>query len=466
MKVIIKKELLDHFQTVQFIVLVVLSIILFSVNGVVFVKKYNEEISIYNEKISEIYNNPSTVRTTLFKKPSYLIFLSEGGEKYQPKSYNLEPKGRLSPLDSGPRNYKLPDVPELDWAFIIKVLFSLYAILLGYNAISGEKEQGTLRQILSNSISRIEFLSAKYISILIILLIPLVIGCIFSLLIIGIFIPSLFTLNNLIKISLMFFLSLIYLSLFAFLSLLFSSIIHRTSIVLLTLLAIWIIFAIIIPNTAGILAQRFSNIPSELQIAKRLKPTIEKEIWARIDEIREKIKRGEIKTEEELKKEADRAFDKGHEKLMKYYQNYYDSMKQRTIKARNLARLSPTALFQYASENIAQTGIAREEQFLKDAHQYSKVYDNYILKKVGELIGSSAWSFSTDITINGKTVYISSPYPVEYKGDKTDFPRFIETNPSILVNLKNTLIDLAGLILWNIILAIFAFISFIYCDVR
>ena len=466
MKVIIKKELLEHFQTVQFIVLVVLSIILFSINGIIFVKKYKEQISIYNEKVSEIYNNPSTVRTTLYKKPSQLIFLSEGGEKYQPKSYNLEPKGRLRPHDSGPRNYKLPDVPELDWAFIIKVIFSLYAILLGYNAVSGEKEQGTLRQILSNSISRIEFLSAKYISIVLILLIPLVIGCIFSSLIIGISIPSLFTLNNLIKISLMFFLSLIYLSLFAFLSLLFSSIIHRSSIVLLVLLAIWIIFAIIIPNTAGILAQRFSDIPSELQIAKRLKPTIEKEIWARIDEIREKIKRGEIKTEEEVKKEADRAFDEGQEKLMKYYQNYYESMKQRTIKARNLACLSPTALFQYASENIAQTGIVREKQFLKDALQYSKVYDNYILKKVGKLIGSSAWSFSTYITINGKNIYISSPYPEEYQGDKSDFPRFIENNPSILANLKNALINFIGLILWNLILAVFAFVSFLNSDVR
>ena len=466
MKVIIKKELLEHFQTVQFIVLVVLSIILFSINGIIFVKKYKEQISIYNEKVSEIYNNPSTVRTTLYKKPSQLIFLSEGGEKYQPKSYNLEPKGRLRPHDSGPRNYKLPDVPELDWAFIIKVIFSLYAILLGYNAVSGEKEQGTLRQILSNSISRIEFLSAKYISIVLILLIPLVIGCIFSSLIIGISIPSLFTLNNLIKISLMFFLSLIYLSLFAFLSLLFSSIIHRSSIVLLVLLAIWIIFAIIIPNTAGILAQRFSDIPSELQIAKRLKPTIEKEIWARIDEIREKIKRGEIKTEEEVKKEADRAFDEGQEKLMKYYQNYYESMKQRTIKARNLACLSPTALFQYASENIAQTGIVREKQFLKDALQYSKVYDNYILKKVGKLIGSSAWRFGTYITINGKTISISSPYPIEYQGDKSDFPKFVENNPSILANLKNALINFIGLILWNLILAVFAFVSFLNSDVR
>ena len=466
MKVIIKKELLEHFQTVQFIVLVVLSIILFSINGIIFVKKYKEQISIYNEKVSEIYNNPSTVRTTLFKKPSQLIFLSEGGEKYQPKSYNLEPKARLRPHDSGPRNYKLPNVPELDWAFIIKVIFSLYAILLGYNAVSGEKEQGTLRQILSNSISRIEFLSAKYISMLLILLIPLVIGCILSLLIIGISIPSLFTLNNLIKISLMFFLSLIYLSLFAFLSLLFSSIIHRSSIVLLVLLAIWIIFAIIIPNTAGILAQRFSDIPSELQIAKRLKPTIEKEIWARIDEIREKIKRGEIKTEEEVKKEADRAFDEGQEKLMKYYQNYYESMKQRTIKARNLACLSPTALFQYASENIAQTGIVREKQFLKDALQYSKVYDNYILKKVGKLIGSSAWRFGTYITINGKTISISSPYPIEYQGDKSDFPKFVENNPSILANLKNALINFIGLILWNLILAVFAFVSFLNSDVR
>ena len=82
------------------------------------------------------------------------------------------------------------------------------------------------------------------------------------------------------------------------------------------------------------------------------------------------------------------------------------------------------------------------------------------------MIGSSAWRFGTYITINGKTISISSPYPIEYQGDKSDFPKFVENNPSILANLKNALINFIGLILWNLILAVFAFVSFLNSDVR
>lgn len=141
-------------------------------------------------------------------------------------------------------------------------------------------------------------------------------------------------------------------------------------------------------------------------------------------------------------------------------------MKQRARMARNLSRISPTALFQFAAENIAQTGLVREEQFEKDAGNYSAIYDEYIQEKVGKVVGTSPWSFSTNIMLNGKSIYIGSPHPEEYTGDTSDFPRFEQGEPSIARSLKNALLDLAGLILWNLVLAILAFAAFIRSDVR
>lgn len=466
MKTIIKRELLDHLQSTKFIVLLCITMILFLANGLISVKKHAHQLSSYNKRVSEIYQNPSTVCTTLYRQPNQLLFMSEGGDKYRPYGYTLEPKGIIEALPSGPQNFKLPEVPELDWSFIIKVIFSFYVIILGYNAISGEKEQGTLRQILSNSIGRIKLLVAKYVAILLTVLVPLVSGVTISLIILGISIPQVLILKNLSRILVMLLLTMVYLSIFAFLSLLISSLIHQSSLVLLVLLVVWVLFAIIIPNTSGIISQQLEKVPSEYQTAKQVGPMIQQQVWARINKIIERIKMGELKTEEELKRETERAFNEGQEELVKHYKSYEDAMRQRATLAQNLSRLSPTALFQYASESIAQTGTKREEYFLKNTWNYARTYDNYILKKVGKLTGTSPWSFSTTIDINGKPVYIDSPSPKEYKGDKSDFPQFIETQPSLIHSLRDALFDLVGLILWNLVLALLAFSAFLHSDVR
>lgn len=466
MKTIIKKELLDHLQSIQFSVLVVISITLFLANGIIFVKKYDEQNSRYNEQVARLYEQPSTTGTALYAKPNSLIFMAEGGEKYSPAGYQLYPKGRLTAMPGKVRNFKMPDIPELDWAFIIKIIFTLYVLLLGYSSISGEKEQGTLRLILSNSHGRIKFLVSKYIAIILTVSIPLLIGILISLIIFGASIPQVFSLDNLFRILLMVILVFAYLSIFAFLSLLISSLIHQSSLVLLILLAVWILFAIIIPNVPSILSEEFSEVPSEYETANQIGPLIQKQVWEGITKIREQVDQGKIKTEEELKKLTDEAFEQGQQDLARHYKSYNDAMKQRARMARNLARISPTALFQFASENIAQTGLAQEEQFEKDARNYSAIYDEYILKKVGKVVGTSPWSFSTNIELNGKSIYIGSPQPEEYTGDKSDFPKFEESKPSVVKSLKNALLDLAGLILWNLMLAILGFAAFIRCDIR
>ena len=136
------------------------------------------------------------------------------------------------------------------------------------------------------------------------------------------------------------------------------------------------------------------------------------------------------------------------------------------ISAVSLSRISPIALFQYASESIANTGTIKEAQFLRDARAHAQIYDEYILEKIGKLVSSSGWGFGTYFQINGKMVSISSPEPEEYHGDKSDFPRFIENRPSIAFSLRNAFLDTAGLLMWNLILAALAFLAFTRCDVR
>ena len=463
---LIKREILEHVQSLQFLTLSVLSVLLFSINGLVTVKKYHERMVRYDDAVTKVARNPSTVETSLFMHPNSLVFLTDGGSKYQPGGYMLGPKGKLNPMPAGPKNFKIPAVPELDWAFIIKVVFSLYVLLLAFRGVSGEKETGTLRLVLSHALKRNKMLTAKYISVLLTVGIPMILGALVSLCIISIFMPEALRLSVAPRIGLTIILAFFYLSIFAFLGLFVSSMVSRSSVVLLILLSAWILFVVVIPNVSGILSNKLADVPSEYQTAARVSPILQEEVWGRIGKVKERIKSGELTTEEAVKKETDRAFEQGQKVVRNHYALYENAMKRRADVARNLSRLSPTALFECASESLADSGPRREERFMNDAEAYSAIYDNYILEKVGRLVGTSYWSFSTDIRLNDKSIYISSPSPQEYQGDKSDFPQFIESNPNLAHNVQEAALDLAGLSLWNLVFAGLAFWGIWRCDVR
>jgi ABC-type transport system involved in multi-copper enzyme maturation permease subunit len=466
MKAIIGKELLEHLRSVQFAVLLASSIVLFAVNGLVFFQRYSQRNSDYRLHVTEVEHHPSTKGIILYKRPNPLLFMSVGGEKHGPTGYDLGPKQTLAPLPAGPRNFKMPEVPDLDWAFIIKIIFSLYAILLGFEAVSGEKERGTLSQIFSNPVGRMKILTGKYLAIISSAAIALITGIITSLIIIGVFLPFVLSLPNLARMAFLFILALVYLSLFVFLSLFFSALILRSSIVLLVLLALWIFFAFFVPDASSVIAQKFSRVPSEYEMAKLVGPTIQKEVLDKINNLRDRIKKGELKTEKDVREQADLAYEQGQDHVRKIYADYDNAVQQRADLAREISRVSPVALFEYSTEDTVGTGPSDDARFFKDVRDYSRIYDNYVLKKVGKVAGTSLWNFATSVVLNGKSVFLQSPAPQEYPGDKSDFPRFFQTRTTLIDGLAEALWDIVGLLLWNITLAGLAFSAFIRADVR
>lgn len=467
MKTIIRREFLDHIQSLQFMALMVLAVILFAGNGLIFVKSYSQGVDSYQKYLAFMRDGgKSTVLLQLYRRPNSLLFIAEGGDIKRPSGYDLLPKGALSAGKQNLRTFKMPTVPTLDWTFIIGTLFSLYAILLGYSTVSWEKEQGTLRLVLANPLGRVRLITAKYLSVLSVIAVPLLAGALVSLIIIGALAPQVLTLANVSRIVLVFLLALAYVSLFAFMSLFFSSIIPRSSLVLLTLLAIWVLFAIVIPSSSSVLVDKLSSAPREIQAARMFEPMVQKEVWGKINTIVARAKRGEFRTEEELRAATDQAFEEGQARVNQFYEEFGKSERARAAKAKNLSRLSPAALFQYASEDIVQSGDGGEDEFLKQVRDFSRVYDAYIQKQLGKIVAMSNWSFSENINFQGKTIAIRSPEAQEYGGDKSDFPMFAELRTSIGAGLKSALGDLAGLILWNIILAGLAFSAFLRMDVR
>jgi ABC-type transport system involved in multi-copper enzyme maturation permease subunit len=447
-------------------VLFALTVVLFAANGLTFINSNAQRVDIYQKRVAKSARDLSTIIVWLSRQPNPLLFIADGGERDRPTVYTLMPKGTFYADTPNQRTFKLPAVPPFDWSFIIGTLFSLYTILLSYNAISGEKEDGTLRLVLSNPIGRIKLLTAKYLAIISVMAASLLAGALVNIILIGVLAPQILTLVNMSRLVFVLVLALAYVSLFAFLGLLFSAMIPRSSLVLLALLAVWVLFAVIIPSSSAVLMEKLSSAPREIQTARMLEPTIQKEIWAKIEEIGRRAERGEFKTEEEVRAVADRAFEDGEVKLNQFYENFDRSQSQRLRAARNLSRLSPAALFQFAAESLVLSGPDGEDHFLQQVREYSRVYDAYIQKKLGKAVQTSHFGLSSEVTFNGRKIALHSPEPQEYQGDKSDFPKFAERGAALGAGLKRAVGDLAGLLVWNIILALLAFAVFLRTDVR
>ncbi len=463
---VIKRELLDHLQSLHFVVLLAVTTILFAADGIVFSKKFVEQTTWYTHRAADERATLSTVMAHLYAEPSRYLFMSEAGESHRAEGYDLRPGSRPAPEPYQSSNFRLAQVPEPDWAFIVKFIFSLYAVLLGFDAFSGEKEQGTLRQVLSNPITRFKLLLAKYAAGLTTLLLPLVLGMIVSLVILGLQVPGVLSLESSGRILLFLIAACFYLSVFILVSLTLSSWMPESSSVLLVAMVVWLLFVVIAPNVSGVVADGFSPAPGEYATAKQLEWAVGPNFQQKFDQLGKAIDRGELATEEDVRREFARMCDDLQIEITKVHETYQNAMSQRASLARDISRLSPTALLQYAVEGIAGTGTPREEMLLQDLDAYAKVYDGYVRRKVGQLVGTSEWSFGAMLEVGGKPVRLRSPFPVEYSGDKSDFPRFNPRHPSLQDGVRSALFDSLGLVLWNFLFMVAALWSILRSDVR
>jgi ABC-type transport system involved in multi-copper enzyme maturation permease subunit len=463
---IIKYEVYKKIQSFHFILLLVTSICLFSLNSVLFIQQFDEESAYYSEKTVSPYPRPSTISTELYSRPSPLSFIVQDGNKKQTSGYTLKPTGIVEPLPSANTNYKFPDIPDVDWLFIIEILFSLYTLIFGYNMISGEKESGTLSLIVSNPITRVKVFFAKYLSIMIIVLIPLTCGILINLTIISMYRHAMLTFNSVLTILVIYGISIVYISLFALLCLLFSSLLHQSSLVILVLFFIWLFFYSY-PSISKILVEEFYDLPDEHQISKQIGPLLNDLLTKKIEQIRKRVRMHEFESDNDVKNELQTYMDETQNQFNSLQTTYYNSIRQRSNLIHTMSLFSPMVQFQSVLDAMAQTGFIAENIFVSDIEKYSKNYDDYIRKKTGKLIGP--WRLhriTYNFLLTKEPIDVSTPYPEEYTGDKSDFPVFSHSEMTVSKSIGMSMNYLAGLMLWNMVLLLTSIYAFIRYDVR
>jgi len=223
-------------------------------------KDHNANVAANEAELRKVkvYKN---ITPTIYRPPNVLAVFSEGAEKRLGNSAKIQDSSVPEiTATSDEANPYMSMFPALDIPLVLRFVFSALALLVAYNVISGEREQGTLKLILSGEIARHEFLLGKLLAGLMILIVPVTTAFILGLLLLFSFPMVEFTTSNWAAIALMYVASLIFISAMYNLGLLFSALMKYSAISLVLGLFAWVVSWLLFPMEVFIWRPRFARL--------------------------------------------------------------------------------------------------------------------------------------------------------------------------------------------------------------
>ena len=448
---IIWRELLDHLQSLRFVLTLLLVIVLMLTGSVLYIHDYRQQVADYRENVSEnlqlledktkrglhsvVSHAPNLL---IYRAPSPLGFIAEGDEKDLPNAFAVDAFELVGPQTILRSNYTLQRFDALDWVFTVGVILSFAAFAMTYDSISGEAETGTLRLCLSNSLPRATLLFGKYIGTIISLLIPLIVGICMNVLIISLFRVLPFEPTYWLQIGGVVLFSVLYISVFATLGLFISCLTRSSSVSLILLLLVWVCFTVFIPRTGGLLASRLAELPDEKTIARQASET-GYEILKRYgkDKFSAHWSPGEPLTRAARIADAQQAI----------YNEYRQQQLHQVKLAQNISRISPTAIYQIGCETLVGTGIKHYDRFFKKAMEYRRSLLQFTYEE---------YPFNPNVFLEDAERQKLSELRISV--DK--IPKFDDNPADFSTSFTEASLDLLLLFLFNLVFFIGAFLAF------
>ena len=399
---ITKREIYDNLNSLRFALTTVLLLALMVTNAVRHLREHPERVQRYQNAVTESLNHltnraDDSLYTlaqygpgNFYKKPSPLHFCANGGEPLLPDTVKVDeptvfatdsednvllkgiwslyyPDANLQNKDVG------PNVSQVDWAFIIGYVLSLIAILFTFDTFSGERERGTLRLMLANSIPRHTILIGKFLGALLSISIPFILAVLVNLLLISTANTVHLTTEAWGRLGIIFFLALLYTSLFLALGLLVSTRVQRSAVSLMILLLAWVTFVVFMPSTLASIASSFSPAVSFDEFWKQRNP-VQEDLWDKYEKWlwSSKLDDSTLRGKSKFYAEHVEKWERRREERIKYRSSQVHH-------ARAITSISPATLLQHLIEGFAGTGFERHLQFVENTQRYARQFREFII---------------------------------------------------------------------------------------
>jgi len=486
LKTIIAREFLNNILNLRFMIGLVLCLIITVACTIILSHDYRQELADYNIRVNlqdDFLSNYATrgrmFRTIPHQKPP---------ERFRPLIIGISGNENSRSFDDNP----LPILfPPLDFLFIVTIIMSLLAILFSYDAIAGERQRGTLRLVIANSVSRTKILFGKFIGGTASLLIPFILALLVGVLYINLNPNIQWDGLAWVELVLLTAASITFIMLFYLLGLMVSAFSRYSATSILNCLFLWALLILVIPNVCPYISAQLRRVPSIRETERqseeigqaydevsrqRRKEIVNKfrndygGLFSKLeslgfgkildDEIGDKEKVEELAAADPefkamvdaFRRELDQASSevRGTERQEtdKLWGDLNTKVAAQTKLAKNLACISPLANFVYVARDLTGTGLRSLEYFEKTKSEYRRPFWRYVSKK------------EEDARKNDPT------YTDDSFLDLGDYPRFEFKEDALKDKLTEALPYWGILVLFNVVFFVAAFAGFMRYDVR
>jgi ABC-type transport system involved in multi-copper enzyme maturation permease subunit len=366
---------------------------------------------------------------------------------------------------------------ELDLAFTVTYILSVFAILFSFSSINGEKEAGTLQLMLSNSVKRpavvLGKLAGGFLPIALLFLLPFIMSLVALLILTDVnFGPG-----EWLKIGLMALAFLLYLLLFHSMGVAMSALTRSSFVSFLFCLLFWVLSAAIIPKGAVQLASHISPSMNifDLDNEQRL-------FWKQVNEERMRdyaayFEKNRLTREQwrEKRMEFSRAQDKKfREKREEFderiWAEFIRRRKNMLSTAVSISRASPSSCLTFALHGISDTGPRALDRFEDELREFQKEFKKYSESQsekdleLEKQLRSRRW-YEVVPDANGfMTVKINEQdFP---KLDISGMPRYEGADLPMEAVVEGSLVDMGLLAFFTLFFFAVAYVAFLRYDVR
>jgi ABC-type transport system involved in multi-copper enzyme maturation permease subunit len=463
LKTIIIRELQDYVYSLRFIFSLMLTLFLFGTSSVSFIIEFKEQKSTYEQGMSKIRENMKNVANNAsnFAQnmnaipfiPRNSAFIASCQEESIPNTiifsafnvydYNIS-KGNSNPFILPSKN--------VNWEFIIVLLFSFLAIIFTFDAVSGEKEMRTLALSISNPVSRGVLLTGKFLGTVIILTLFVVLGIVVSILILLLSGQTMITYTTVAEILGFLLLSVLLIACASAIGLLTSVLSHRANTSLLIGLMVWLILLFIIPHTTLLLSNKLFPVESSEVIAQNSnnsRKTIEASFpagkW-------HSESNNPFTPDHQIRANMQMEFMLGEKKIR---DNWYNSQFSQYINTSKMTLISPMFIFEMGNEHMLNGGFQRFKNNWDELHAFQEQF--------------LSWFKAFDAK-DPKSPHWYNPYE-DYSTSKSkintdEAPVYSERIVPFTQRLSRSAIYLSLLLVYTAILFYTSFVLFLRYDVR
>ena len=339
---------------------------------------------------------------------------------------------------------------SIDWATVLIYIISFFCICFSYNAFSGEREDGTLKLMLANSLSRSSIIIAKFLGLLTVFVIPLLLGIMLCCLVFEFSTTFSMGLIEYTKIAYFFSASVLIISFTVLMGFLISALSQKSYVSLIVCLVCWTLTVIIVPNISWIISQRIDKIPPETSIRQ--------EVERQIDDLKDCYMswRGN-NTPIEMALARKDCIDRQTNVHNSLWNDYHNMQFKQTYKAIEISKISPFGLFRFLADQISGNNFYGYLSFFEQVKNYQLTYRDYIVSK------DQTDPDSRHIICNDG---ILAQFMSQQNINLAEIPKFSMQPASFRQIVTNSLGDIAILCFWVAGLFVLSFIAFVRYDVR